>query len=334
MAEVVEGLVSTIIPVYNRERMVLAALDSVLGQTHRPIEILLVDDGSTDETPAVLDQLERDHPRVVRVVHQRNAGPGLARETGRRLARGEFIQYLDSDDYLLPEKFEVQVRALRERPECGIAYGVTRLVDQDGETLKEPSKATGERHEYLFPALLVDRWWHTSTPLYRRSLCDVAGPWPKRRPEDWDVEARMGARRARLAYCDRTVSCHRDHPSANRVTRGKAASYLRDEAWFLPRLYDCALTAGVAPDSAEMRHFSRWAFMRARHLGAMGESDTAWRLLALARRSAVIPDPDMRAVGLAAKALGWRLTGGLCGLRDRLRRAPVAAVSPDRGIAA
>ena len=59
--------------------------------------------------------------------------------------------------------------------------------------------------------LLIDRWWHTSTPLYRRCISDAAGAWPSRRPEDWDLEARMGALGARLVYCAELVSCHRDH---------------------------------------------------------------------------------------------------------------------------
>lgn len=317
--ETVRDLVSTIIPVYNRPGMVRQAVASVLDQTYRPIEIILVDDGSTDGTPQVLDRLREEHSGVIKVVHKENGGPGLAREAGRRVARGEFIQYLDSDDLLLPDKFRVQVGALRDHPECGIAYGITRLVDSEGRTLKEPSKWTGRRYDRLFPALLIDRWWHTHTPLYRRSLSDAAGAWPKRRPEDWDLEARMGALRTRLVYCETPVSAHRDHPSANRVTRGKIEHYLRDEAWFLPRLHECALRAGVARNSREMHHFSRRVFMRARYLGAMGESDTAWALLRLAEECSAARSVDTRMVALTAKVLGWRLTGRACALRDRLR---------------
>ena len=318
MAEMLSNLVSTIIPVYNRPQMVMKAVESVRAQTYRPIEIILVDDGSTDETPGVLDQMALDHPDTIRVLHKENGGPGLAREAGRLVARGEFVQYLDSDDWLLPEKFEIQVRALRDHPECGIAYGISRLVDEKGNTLKEPSKWTGRRYEYLFPALLVDRWWHTHTPLYRRSVSDAAGPWPKQRPEDWDLEARMGALKTRLVFCDAAVSCQRNHNSANRVSCGNWNSYLLDEAWFLPRLYQCALQAGVKSDAPEMRHFSRWAFMRARHLGALGHKSAAWELFSLAKKSAPHPDIFMKLVELSARSIGWRLTGKICNIRDYL----------------
>ena len=109
----VEGLVSTIIPVHNRPALLREAVASVLAQTYRPIEIIIVDDGSTDETGTRSGGLGGSHSEV-RTIHRENGGPGAARETGRLAARGEFIQYLDSDDLLLPIKFELQVAGLRQ----------------------------------------------------------------------------------------------------------------------------------------------------------------------------------------------------------------------------
>src|SRR5687768_9878812 len=147
--------------------MLREAVESVLAQTYRPIEI--VDDGSTDDTGAVADALGTAHPEI-RVLHQENRGVGLAREAGRLVATGEFIQHLDSDDLLYPRKFELQVAGLRAHPECGAAYGWTRI---DGAI----SKRTGERIETLFPAMLQSRWWDTPTPLWRASLIHAAGSW-------------------------------------------------------------------------------------------------------------------------------------------------------------
>src|SRR5215475_1428390 len=107
-----EGLVSTIIPVFNRFVVLHEAVASVLAQTYRPIEIIVVNDGSTDETGREAEALAEAHSEL-RVIHRENGGPGEARETGRRAARGEFIQYLDSDDLLLPTKFALQVAGLR-----------------------------------------------------------------------------------------------------------------------------------------------------------------------------------------------------------------------------
>ena len=93
---------STVIPVYNRALLLLDSVDSVIAQTYRPIEIILVDDGSTDDTPDVLADLVHRWPDLLRVVRQANAGPGPARQRGLESARGDFVQFLDSDDLLLP----------------------------------------------------------------------------------------------------------------------------------------------------------------------------------------------------------------------------------------
>ena len=171
------GLVSTIIPVYNRAALLREAVASVLAQSYRPIEVIIVDDGSTDETAGAADALATDHPAEIRVIHQRNAGQGPAREAGRRLARGEFIQYLDSDDVLLHGKFELQVAGLIAQPECGVAYGWTRFRHADGRIEPGPWKGSGDRIDTMFPSFLRSRWWDTPTPLYRASVCEAAGPW-------------------------------------------------------------------------------------------------------------------------------------------------------------
>jgi len=315
----IPGLVTTIIPVYNRPEMIVRAVQSVLDQTYRPVEIIIVNDGSTDSTGQVVDELSRQHPEEIRILHTPNGGPGLAREAGRLRANGEFIQYLDSDDWLLPNKFFDQVAALCSHPDCGIAYGITRLVNEAGHILAEPSKDTGVIREHLFPALLVNRWWHTHTPLYRRDVSDAAGAWPKQRPEDWDLEARMGALGVKLVYCGSVVSCHLDHDSPNRVTKGSQLAYLRDEAWFMPRLYACACKAGVPLTAPEMYHFSRWAFMRARDLGAEGEGEAAWDLLNLARRTCTTNPMSMRFAAVLARLFGWKVVGKLAMIIDHTR---------------
>ena len=97
------GLVTTILPVYNRAAMLREAAATVLTQTYRKIELIIVDDGSTDETGAVADELAARHPEIVRVIHQANAGVGPARETGRLAAQGEFIQHLATPEALARE---------------------------------------------------------------------------------------------------------------------------------------------------------------------------------------------------------------------------------------
>jgi glycosyltransferase involved in cell wall biosynthesis len=106
-------LVSCIVPVYNGERYLAQALASILAQTYVPIEIIVVDDGSTDGTPDVV----RQFGDAVRYVRQDNAGPATARNHGLGLTRGEFVAFLDADDLWTPDKLERQVGALNARPD-------------------------------------------------------------------------------------------------------------------------------------------------------------------------------------------------------------------------
>ena len=104
-----DGLVSVVIPVHERPRLLADAVHSALAQDHRPLEIIIVDDGSRDATPDVAQSLARRHAPCVRVLRQARRGVAAARERGRCAARGEFVQYLDSDDLLLPGKLSRQV---------------------------------------------------------------------------------------------------------------------------------------------------------------------------------------------------------------------------------
>ena len=94
-------LVSIIIPVYNVEDYLERCIDSIKRQTHKNIEIIIVDDGSTDRCPQLCDDYARDDSRII-VIHKENQGLGLARNTGIDVARGEWICFVDSDDYVSP----------------------------------------------------------------------------------------------------------------------------------------------------------------------------------------------------------------------------------------
>jgi len=307
-------LVSTIIPVFNRAAMLREAVASVLAQTHRPIELLLVDDGSTDDTPAVADELGRMHPEVAHVFHRANGGAGAARETARLAARGDFIQHLDSDDLLLPRKFELQVAALQARPECGAAYGWTRLRHDDGRVEPRPWKRSGEEIATMFPAMLAARWWDTPNPLYRASLIREAGPWTALRiEEDWEYDCRLAARGVRLAYVPEWVCEVRRH-DAHTSGHGGAES-LRDRARAHLLMLEHARRAGIARDVPEMRHFARDLFHLARQCGAAGLEDESRMLVEAA--ASVSAARDLRAYAFLARRIGWSRAGRFA---ERLRR--------------
>lgn len=121
--------VSVVIPTHNRSCLLGKAIESVLGQTFDSYEIIIVDDGSTDDTCSVVDKY--DSPRI-RYCYQENKGRSAARNYALNLAQGEYIAFLDSDDTFYPQKLELQVALLDSNPEYGMSYTSARVVDEHG----------------------------------------------------------------------------------------------------------------------------------------------------------------------------------------------------------
>lgn len=314
----VAPLVSTVIPVFNRAAMLREAVASVLAQTYRPIEIVIVDDGSTDDTPQAAEALASEHPEI-RAIHQPNGGVGRAREAGRLAARGDYIQHLDSDDLLLPRKFELQVAALTAQRECGIAYGITRYRDARGNEIACDWKPNNLVETTLFPSLLVARWWETVTPLFRRTVTDTIGPWSELRlEEDWEYDARAAALGVRLTYIPEVLAEHRDHRQG-RLSSGAPLmpARLRDRAQAHERILEHAMRAGVDAALPEMQHFARELFLLARQCGAAGLSKESERLVSAAR--SVSTARDLRVYERIARLVGWSAAGKIAALSDRLR---------------
>src|SRR5262249_43110631 len=311
----VEGLVSTIIPVHNRPVLLREAVASVLARTYRPVEIIIVDDGSTDETGREAEALAGTHSEVC-AIHRRSGGPGAARETGRLAARGEFIQYLDSDDLLLPTKFELQVAGLRQCSECAASYGKTRFYTYGDRPADVAWKRTGERISTMFPSFLQSRWWGTSTPLYRRSVADLAGPWTElKNEEDWEYDCRLARIGGRLHYCDAFVSDERVTLGVHLSTAGSSdPDKLRSRARAHKLILEHALAARISHETSEMQHFARELFLLARQCGAAGLADEARILFGLAQQASGTERSrgiDFLLYGAGARLVGWRAMGSL-----------------------
>lgn len=325
MSSLDKPLVTVVIPVFNRARLLREAVASVLAQTWRPLEVIIVDDGSSDDTPAAIGELLRAHPALLRAHRTANGGPGPARQAGLSLARGSLIQFLDSDDLLLPDKLALQVEALQRQPDCGVAYGRTRYYRIGEEPAPQQAwKRTGERIATMLPSMLRSRWWGTSTPLYRADLCRSAGPFTSlRNEEDWEFDVRVGALGTKLAYVDAFVSEQRAH-GGDRLSAGGTTdpAKLRDRARAHELIHRHAVGAGIGHDVEEMRHFARELFLLARTCGAAGLANEAAGLFELARAASGRSRGrglDFRIYGALAGVAGWTLAGRLaCGL-DRWR---------------
>lgn len=126
--DTVDNMVSVVIPTYNRAGSLVRAVESVLTQTYSELEVIVVDDGSTDDTAAVVENLQKHHGLRLKYVYQTNRGVSAARNRGINQASGEYISFLDSDDYIYPKKIEKQISFLKDQGAdvCFCNYNVIR----------------------------------------------------------------------------------------------------------------------------------------------------------------------------------------------------------------
>src|SRR5829696_1766997 len=125
-------LVSVVIPCYNQAHYLGEAIESVLAQSYPYIEIVVIDDGSTDNTSKVAGSYSG-----VCCIRQDNQGLSAARNTGLRHSEGEYVVFLDADDRLLPEALQAGIECLQTNPECAVTFGHYRLIASDGSFLKQ-----------------------------------------------------------------------------------------------------------------------------------------------------------------------------------------------------
>jgi glycosyltransferase involved in cell wall biosynthesis len=218
-AEYQPGLVSVITPTHNRARYIRRCLKSVHGQSYRPIEHLIVDDGSTDGTASIVEQDARDHEGGhyrVRYIKQENAGAPAARNRGLSESRGEFVQYLDSDDVLHLKKVEIHVAALRKRPECDYVWSEHNAFDadhSDPDFVTYDADALVANSRYIARAETFVTPGNVWTGLYRRSICRAIGPWNEDLKcwEDLEYQMRFTSLAPRCRYVDAVLAAMGNH---------------------------------------------------------------------------------------------------------------------------
>lgn len=185
--------VSVIIPTYNYARFLREAIDSALAQTHPALEIIVVDDGSTDETPQIL----AGYGDRIRAIRQNNLGVGAARNTGIAAARGEYLSFLDSDDIWQPRKLEMEIARFEADPSLGMVHCGAESFDAAGNTLLV--SLTGMEGWIASELLRLDRQVITAPGsgmiVPKRVAEEIGGYDDRLQPsEDWDFCYRVAAR--------------------------------------------------------------------------------------------------------------------------------------------
>jgi glycosyltransferase involved in cell wall biosynthesis len=202
------GLVTVVIPCFNYARFLDECVDSLIGQSYSRWECIIVDDGSTDDTLGTCLRLSQVDARV-RFLRQVNAGLSAARNAGIRAARGEFLQLLDADDLLEPDKLKVQVEHLEGHPTTDLVVG--RAAYFKGRAPYKPrqwlskvdlAETAGSQDRTILAAFVRENLCPVNAVLTRRSVLDSVGLFDEslRAHEDWDFWLRCGLHGHRFAF--------------------------------------------------------------------------------------------------------------------------------------
>lgn len=198
-----------IIPAYNAAAYLEEAVESAVRQAYAPVEIVVVDDGSTDATPEILHSY-RTAGKIIHI-RQDNKGLAAARNAGIRASSGEYVAFLDADDLFLPEKIALQAAYLDAHPACDVSYcGLWHFYEDDPDRLLQLD------YEYpsgdaVFPALLRKNFVNPLSVVMRRTAFERFGMFDEtfRRSEDWELWVRLAHQGARFDYLPERLAKYR-----------------------------------------------------------------------------------------------------------------------------
>ncbi|NET43627.1 glycosyltransferase [Okeania sp. SIO2B3] len=199
--------VSVIIPVYN-SLYVTEALDSVLNQTYRDYEIIVVDDGSREHIQQVLELYSSN----INYIYQENQGVAAARNRGIEIAQGEFVAFLDHDDFFLPDKLALQVSCFDAQPQVGMVHTGWRRVNQKGEYIQDV------KPWHRIPVLDLENWvrWMPilfSAMMFRRKWLEEVGGLDTgfKQASDLDLVQRLALIGCETVWVQEVTVCYREH---------------------------------------------------------------------------------------------------------------------------
>ena len=308
-------LVSVLIPCYNAQRFISETIESVLSQTWGNLEIIVVDDGSTDGSAR---ELERFSDNRVRVVRQTNRGQTAALNTALAHANGDFIQYLDADDLISPHKIELQMHRLAERTDCVASAEWGRFYNDPKETrfVKEPvwqdldpldwlATARANGQDMMFPAL-----W-----LLPRAIVQRTGPWREDLSLNNDAEyfTRALLNAKRVLFCE-GAQCHYRSGIIGSLSGQKTAKAWTSQYAVLDL---CESYVRAREDSERVRRGFALSWQHLAHACYPYDSGMAERALQRARtlHSVEIRPDGGTAFHLVTQLFGWRIARKIQAMR-------------------
>ncbi|EDX76693.1 glycosyl transferase, group 2 family protein [Coleofasciculus chthonoplastes PCC 7420] len=186
------SLISVIIPLYNSETTIQETIQSVLSQTFSDLELIIINDGSTDSSLEIVSQIQ--DPRL-QVFSYPNGGLAVSRNRGLSHASSEYISFIDADDLWTPDKLELQLKALTKNPQAAVAYSWSNCIDESSQFLRPGCHITANGNVFA-QLLLVNFLENGSNPLIRRQALSEVGNFDESLPaaQDWDMWLRLAAK--------------------------------------------------------------------------------------------------------------------------------------------
>ena len=230
-----EGLVSIVIPTYNRARFIGQAVTSALNQTYRELEVIVVDDGSTDNTQSILSTFADARLQIVRL--EKNSGRSRARNIALGAVRGEYVSFLDSDDYYLPGKIELQVDYLKENPAIDMVYTASACVDENDGSLNYFYRAPISGDIYKEIAFFKPLTITLPTVMLRRRVVERVGLFDEAmdRFEDTDYWRRI-SKRFSVGAIDE-VTCHIRTHRGNHIKSLDPRSFVSSINYYIDKVF-------------------------------------------------------------------------------------------------
>jgi glycosyltransferase involved in cell wall biosynthesis len=245
--------VTIIIPTFNYGQFISDTLKCIAAQTHHDFECLIIDDGSTDNTREVVLDISRKDPRF-HYIKQKNGGASNARNTGIKHAKGNYIQFLDSDDLLTPTKIEYQLKVFKECPYADIVYGryiyfKDIIPDVKGKDDTWTQKISGNGHE-LIKNIFETNLGMMHSLLIKKEVIDNAGYFDESLKifEDWKYWAKCALQNIYFKYDDSDetiVFVRKGHTSLQSDTKSTERDYMKLQKWMLNAVIDASLPDDV-----------------------------------------------------------------------------------------
>ncbi len=315
MANHYQGLVSIIMPVYNTAAFLQKSVQSLLQQTYPHIEIIIVDDSSTDNSYAIAQSLAAEK---VRVLQQPNAGAAIARNTGLAAATGDYIQFMDVDDFLSPDKIEKQVAALQQRPGClAVCNYINFVLDEE---LDKPIKAEEQGH-FIYSSnnsasFLIDllgakgesNFIQTNCWLIPRPLIEKAGGWRAYRCPDDDGEffSRIILASEGIVHVPGITNYYRRDKRANKLSAHPGNKYLQNVLLTIDLKYGY-LKSRVEDDLLRKAFAKQYLDYAINHYPQCKKlSAIAYRRFKTMNRKAELPLLGGRMIEAIKNILGWK----------------------------